>query len=131
VRGRGGRLSAQHRTLRDGDNFVDKPITREQIKAATWPYYEEVVKVVVDIEKRIMAIGGEMHADEEKVLLEHGSKQQDLWGLNILTELEGPDMIQFDSMINIKPWSGNRSRGVEDPTIQQRIIDLVASLIQG
>jgi hypothetical protein len=87
--------------------------------------------VVVDIEQRIMAVGGEMHADEEKVLLEHGSKQQDLWGINILTELEGPDMIQFDSMINIKPRSGNRSRGVEDPTMQQRIIDLVASLIQG
>jgi Protein of unknown function (DUF5674) len=87
--------------------------------------------VVVDIEQRIMAVGGEKHADEEKVLLEHGSKQQDLWGITILTELEGPDMIQFDSMINIKPRSGNRSRGVEDPTMQQRIIDLVASLIQG
>src|SRR6266508_3965515 len=102
--------------------LVDKPITREQVKAAAWPFYEEVIKVVVDIEKRIMAIGGEMHADEEKFLLEHGSKQEDLWGINILTELEGPEMIQFDSIINVSPRRGNRSRGVEDPAIREQII---------
>lgn len=69
--------------------LIDKPITREQVKTAAGPYDEEVVKAVVDIEKRIMAIGGEMHADEEKDLLEHGSKQEDLWGINIFTELGG------------------------------------------
>lgn len=55
--------------------LVDKPIAREQVKAAARPYYEEVVKAVVDIEKGIMAIGGEMHADEEKFLLELGSNR--------------------------------------------------------
>src|SRR5437870_8296017 len=110
--------------------LVDKPITREQVKAAAWPYYEKVVKVVVDIERKIMAIGGEMHADEEMFLLEHGSKQEDLWGINIFTELDGPDMIEFDSLINIRPRTGNRSRGVEDPAIRERIIELVGSLVQ-
>ena len=76
-----------------------------------------------------MAIGGEMHADEEKFLLEHGSKQQDLWGINIFTELDEADMIEFDSLINVRPRSGNRSRGVEDPAIRQRIFDLVGSLV--
>ena len=110
--------------------LVDKPITREQVKAAAWPYYEEVVKAVVDIEKGIIAIGGEMHADEERFLLELGSKQEHLWGINIFTELEGPDMIEFDSIINVKPRMDNRSRGVEDPVICDRIIDLVSSLVQ-
>lgn len=109
---------------------MDKPITREQVKAAAWPYYEKVVKAVVDIEKRVMAIGGEMHADEEMFLLEHGSQQEDLWGINIFTELEGADMIEFDSMINVKPRSGNHTRGVEDAVIRNRIIELVEALVQ-
>lgn len=109
---------------------VDKPITREQLKTVARPYYEEVVKAVVDVEKGVMAIGGEMHADEEKFLLEHGSKQEDLWGINIFTALEGPDMVEFDSLINIKPRTGNRSRGVEDPIMRERITELVTSLIQ-
>lgn len=110
--------------------LIDKAISRDELKAAAWPYDEEVVKAVVDIEKRIMAIGGEMHADEEKFLLEHGSKQQDLRGINIFPELAQADMIQFDSLINIRPGSGNRSRGVEDPAIRKRIIDLVGSLVR-
>jgi hypothetical protein len=110
--------------------LVDKPITREQVKAAAWPYYEEVVKAVVDIEKGIIAIGGEMHADEERFLLELGSKQEQLWGINIFTALDGPDMIEFDSIINVKPRTGNRSRGVEDAVIRERIIELVSSLVQ-
>jgi hypothetical protein len=110
--------------------LVDKAITRKQVKAAAWPYYEEVVKVVVDIEKKIMAIGGEMHADEEKFLLEHGSKQENLWGINIFTEVDGPDMIEFDSLINIRPGLGNRSRGVEDAAVRGQIIELVTSLVQ-
>ena len=109
--------------------LIDKPITREQLKAAAWPYYEEVVKAVVDIEKKILAIGGEMHADEEMFLLEQGSKQEHLWGINIFTE--GPDIIEFDSLINIRPGVGNRSRDVEDVAIRGRIIAIVTSLVQG
>jgi uncharacterized protein DUF5674 len=110
--------------------LVDKPITREQLKAAAWPYYEEIVKAVVDVEKGIMAIGGEMHADEEKFLLEHGSKQEDLWGINVFPELEGPEMIEFDSLINIRPRIGNRSRGVENAEIRERIIQMVSTLVK-
>jgi hypothetical protein len=110
--------------------LVDKAITRAEIKAAAWPYYEEVVKAVVDLEKGVMAIGGEMHADEEKFLLERGSKQDSLWGINIFTELDGPEMIEFDSLINIRPGAGNRSRGVEDATTRERIVQLVSSLVQ-
>jgi len=110
--------------------LIEKAISREELKAAAWPYYEEVVKAVVDIEMKVMAIGGEMHADEEKALLEHGSKQEDLWGINIFTELDGPDMIEFDSLINIRPGSGNRSRGVEDAAVRERITEIVDALVR-
>ncbi len=97
--------------------LVDKPITREQVKAAAWPYYEEVVKAVVDIEKGIIAIGGEMRADEETFLLERGSKQDDLWGINIFTEVAGSDMVEFDSIINVRPRTElmNEAREYPDP----------------
>ena len=109
--------------------LVDKAITRDEIKAAACPYYEEVVKAVVDVEKGVLAIGGEMPADEEKFLLEHGSKQEHLWGINIFTEIDGADMIEFDSLINIRPGIGNRSRGVEDSATRERIIQIVNSLV--
>ena len=110
--------------------LVEGPITREQIKAAAWPYYEEVVKAVVDVEKKVMAIGGEMHADEEQFLLRSGSRPEHLWGINILTARTGPDMVQFDSIINVKPRSGNRTRGVDNPTTREQIRQLVLSFIQ-
>src|SRR2546422_3230291 len=112
-----------------GTILVDKPISRQELRAAARPYYEEVVKAVVDIEREIMAIGGELHADEEKFLLERDSEQQHLWGINLFTELDLPDMVEFDSMINLRPSQSNRSRGVEDAATRERIIDIVRSLV--
>jgi|SRR5437660_12309068 len=111
-----------------GTILVDKPISREELKAAARPYYEAVVKAVVDIE-RGMAIGGELHADEEKFLLERDSEEQHLWGNNLFTELDLPDMVEFDSMINLRPSQNNRSRGVEDAATRERIMDIVRSLV--
>jgi len=110
--------------------LVDKPISRQDLKTAARPYYEEVVKAVVDVEKGIMAIGGELHADEEKFLIEMESKQEHLWGINLFMELDPPDMVEFDSLINIRPSQNNRSRGVEDTGIRKRIQEIVTSLIQ-
>jgi len=88
--------------------LVDKPISRQQLKAAAQPHFEGVVKAVVDIEKRIMAIGGELHADEEGFLLEQDSKQENLWGINFLVEVDPPDMVEFDSLINVRPRQNTR-----------------------
>jgi Protein of unknown function (DUF5674) len=113
-----------------GTQLVEKPISRQELKAAARPYYEEVVKAVVDIEKGIMVIGGELHADEEMFLLQQDSKQEHLWGINLFTELDLPDMVEFDSIINVRPRQDNRSRGVEDPAIRERIVEIVKSLVQ-
>jgi hypothetical protein len=92
--------------------------------------YNDLVKAVVDIERDVMAIGGELHSDEEGLLLQDGSLQQNLWGINIYPNVTAESMIEFDSMINIRPAQGNHSRSVEDRATQARIIRVVEKLIK-
>lgn len=99
-----------------------------QLAAAT---FGDLVKAVVDTESCTMAIGGAMHADEEAVLIDLGSRQRELWGINLYPEqFGGSDWIEFDSMINVRPAQGNRSRDVEDPETRRRIVDIVARLVR-
>jgi hypothetical protein len=91
--------------------------------------FGDLVKAVVDVRQAIMAVDAELHADEEALLLESGSNQTDLWGINLYPELEGMDFIEYDSMINLRPSTGNRSRGVEDPGIREQIQSIVADLV--
>ena len=92
--------------------------------------FGDLIKAVVDIEKEIMAIGGELHADEEAILLSLGSKQENLWGINFYPQKKDGEFIEFDSVINLKPAQGNRSRGIENPQIQKRIKEIVERLIK-
>ena len=92
--------------------------------------FGNLVKAVVDVERKIMALDGELHADEEALLLENGSRQENLWGINIYPELEGPERVEFDSVINIRPSQGNRSRGVDDQATRERIAQVVAELLK-
>ena len=87
------------------------------------------VKAVVDAEKGIIAVDAELHSDEEALLLANGSKQKDLWGINLYPGLEGDSFIEFDSMINLRPSQGNRSREVDNPEIRQRIKSIVDKLV--
>lgn len=91
-------------------------------------YFGDMVKGVVDIDERKIALDAEMHADLETLLLQEGSLQKNLWGFNLYPELEGDDFLEFDSLINIRPNQGNRSRGVEDPAIQEKIKEIINSL---
>src|SRR3990167_2671837 len=91
--------------------------------------FGELVKAVVDVEQEIMAIDGELHSDEEALLLEDGSLQRQLWGINLYPEESGEDWIEYDSMINVRPAHGNRSRGVDDPAVRQVIREVVESLV--
>ena len=91
--------------------------------------FGDLVKAVVDVERGVMAIGGELHSDEEAMLLEDGSKQQHLWGINLYPAVVDESWIEFDSMINIRPSQGNRSRSVDDAEIRRAIITLVGRLV--
>lgn len=108
---------------------IEKPIRRADVIAMTGKWFNDLVKAVVDIELGIMAVDAELHADQERVLLERGSKQEDLWGINLLPHNDDDSWIQFDSMINIRPRQNNRSRGIEDEQIRQRIKAVVKKLV--
>ncbi len=92
--------------------------------------FGNMVKAVVDVEREIIALDGELHSDLEALLLEDGSRQKNLWGINIYPELSGSAFIEFDSMINIRPSQGNASRGVDDGEISKRIVEIVAKRIK-
>jgi hypothetical protein len=110
--------------------IIDNPITWEDVVAIAHDGFGNLVKAVVDLERGIMAVDGELHADEEALLLEHGSKQADLWGINLYPELPAGERNEFDSMINIRPTQGNRSRGVNDPSIRHKILEIVDGLVR-
>ena len=78
-----------------------------------------------------MAIGGELHSDEEAVLLDQGSAQKNLWGINLYPEQPITAWIEFDSMINVRPSGGNRSRNVESAEIRDTITTIVNRLVEG
>ena len=107
-----------------------EPITLDDLRAVAAEQFGEMVKAVVDVSQGIMAIGGELHADEEAVLLDQGANQADLWGINLYPDAAPSERVEFDSMINVRPAQGNRSRSVEDPALQARIRDLVSRLVR-
>ncbi|MEK7143993.1 MAG: DUF5674 family protein [Patescibacteria group bacterium] len=93
--------------------------------------FGDVVKAVVDVKQEIMAVGGELHADEEVELMEkEGSKREHTWGVNFYPGKSGEDFIEFDSMINLKPAFSNRSRNIEDLEIQEKVKNIVRKLIR-
>lgn len=105
------------------------PTGRAELKLIANDGFGDMVKVVVDLRRSVMAVGAELHVDEEQLLLQDGSKQEDLWGINLYPDVAGESWLEFDSMINIRPGQNNRSRAVEDPTIQQKIVSVVKSLV--
>ena len=86
-------------------------------------------EAVVDVEQGIMAIGGELHSDEEAVLLDQRSEQRHLWGINLYPDKPLNEWIEFDSMINVRPSGGNRSRSVESSDIRETITRIVNRLV--
>lgn len=109
---------------------IRQKISKEELKQLAERRFGDMVKVVVDISRRIMAAGGELHADEEAVLIEDGSDQQNLWGINIYPDEPEEKMIEFDSMINIRPSQENRSRNVENAEVREKIINIVKNLVE-
>jgi len=109
---------------------IDSAVPLEHLRQIAEGGFGTMVKAVIDVERGIMAIGGELHADEEAILLEQGSEQRDLWGINIYPELAKEERVEFDSMINIRPTQGNRSRGVEDPATRADILRIVEDLVR-
>src|SRR5436305_2527116 len=92
-------------------------------------HFEDMVKYVVDGERRLAAVGGELHADAEQLLLQSGSRQADLWGANYHPGRGPEECIEYTSLINIRPAQGNRSMLVADPGLRERIREITFALI--
>ncbi len=92
--------------------------------------FGDMIKGVVDLQRRVMLLDADLHADQEAELLAEGSAQRDLWGINLYPDVDGSDWLEFDSMINLRPSFGNRSRGVDDPDTRDGITALVNELVR-
>lgn len=110
--------------------IIKDSITIAELKEMSQKMFGNLVKAVVDVEQGIMVVDAGLHADEEALLLESGSKQKDLWGINLYPELTGEDFVEFDSMINLRPSQNNRSRGVDSVEIQNKIREIVGKLVK-
>ena len=108
--------------------ILEKPVSKSDlIKMSTNFIEENAIKAVVDTKREIIAVDSPMHYDCEQLLLENGSNQNDLWGINLYLDSDDiDDLVEFDSMINIRPAEGNRSRDVEDPKTRQKIKEIVS-----
>ena len=105
--------------------LVDK-IAMNDLQIMSEKMSEPLVRGVVDINKQLLVLDVEMHIDGEQFLLERGSAQSDLWGINLWPEHYGTvDFVEFDSMINIRPWQNNRTRSVDDQELRETIITIV------
>jgi len=115
----------------DEIRILKKPITRFELKTVAKERFGDLAKAAVDIEQEIMAVGGELHSDEETLLIEkENSKPEFIWGINLYPEKPENEFIEYNSMINLKPAFKNRSRGVDDPAIREKIAAVVLKLVK-
>lgn len=108
---------------------IVKEISLDELKKMSENFFGNMVKAVVDIEQNLIAVDAELHSDLESLLLENGSKQKDLWGINFYPEEEN-EFLEFDSMINIRPSQNNLSRNVENEAIRQKISHLIEKQVK-
>jgi hypothetical protein len=106
------------------------PIPLDELRALGRERFGDMVKGVVDLRRRVLLLDADMHADQEAALLAEGSAQADLWGINLYPDAEAADWLEFDSMINLRPSFGNRSRGVDDRATREAIAALVERMVQ-
>jgi hypothetical protein len=110
--------------------IIDKPISNDALLKFLGQPFAEMIKFVVDVDKEIIGLGGEFHADAEAKMLDQGSKQENLWGGNLYINKKSERRIEFSAMINIRPSAHNRSMLVEDEKIQKAMQKVVGKLLQ-
>ncbi|RJQ35013.1 hypothetical protein C4568_01670 [Candidatus Parcubacteria bacterium] len=113
-----------------GIRIVEGTISVPELRSLAHEFYGDIIKAAVDVRQGVMGVGGEFHSEIERVLTEErGSRREDTWGINLLLDKTGDDFIEFDSMINLKPAFGNKTRNVEDANMQAKIREIVAKTV--
>ena len=109
--------------------IISSPIARKTVLSDCNTYFKTMIKAVVDLEKKTMAVDAELHADLEGVLLDQGSSQEHLWGINLYLEKTKQDWIDYIALINIRPSMGNHGMEVENSAVRKQIASIVYKLI--
>ncbi|MBI4093900.1 hypothetical protein HY417_02965 [Candidatus Kaiserbacteria bacterium] len=109
--------------------IITDPIPLEDVRTLAQDVYRDMIKGVADIEREVIALGGEWHMDGNAALLATGSKQENVWGFNIYVDERGDSAVRFTSLINIRPTQGNRSMEIADENIRNMIRAIVQKLI--
>ncbi|MEW6687043.1 MAG: DUF5674 family protein [Candidatus Edwardsbacteria bacterium] len=109
--------------------ILDSKITKKELIERHLSYFKTLTKAVVDVEKGIIAVDAELHSDLEAYLLENGSKQENLWGINLYPLQAKDDFIEYTALINIRPHQNNRSMEIEEAKIKEEIKKIVDKLI--
>ena len=109
--------------------LLERRIDPRELSRLVAAHFEDMVKYVVDVERRRIAVGGEMQADAEQVLLEAGSEQAHLWGANYYPGRGREGCIEYTSLINIRPAAGNRGMEIQDPALREIVRELTFALI--
>lgn len=109
--------------------IIREPVTREVLEELMKVYFRTFVKGVADIDRGIIALGGDWHMDANTVLLGDGSKQENLWGFNIYPDKVGDEAIEYDSLINIRPAQNNRTRELQDEGRRNAVRIVVAKFV--
>ena len=110
--------------------IVTGSITLDELKQMSTVIFDNMVKAVVDVDREVLAVDAELHSDLEALLLQDGSGQKNLWGVNFYPELQGDDFIEYDSMINLRPSQGNKSCLVDDEQIRKKIALVVSKRVK-
>ncbi|OIO37777.1 MAG: hypothetical protein AUJ72_03905 [Candidatus Omnitrophica bacterium CG1_02_46_14] len=109
--------------------IIDR-LTIDELKQMAEALFGNLVKAVVDVDRDLLAVDAELHSDLEALLLDNGSKQKNLWGINLYPEMQGDDYVEFDSMINMRPSQGNKSRGIDSIEVRKKIVEIVAKRVE-
>lgn len=111
--------------------IIKNYITEQQLKKLAEKNFGNMIKGVIDIERKIIALGGELHADAETVLLQKGCQQKNLWGFNIYTDQTIDNRLEYTSFINIRPSQGNNSLEIQKEELRKKIKRIIDKLIEG
>ena len=109
--------------------ILNSPISKTTLKEYAANTFGDMIKCVADVDRGLLAIDADLHADLERMLLENGSQQASLWGFNLYPDETGEDFVEYDSLINIRSWQGNPSRDVKDPDVREKIVNIVDKFI--
>ena len=111
--------------------IIRSKISRDYLNQLVKENYGDMIKGVVDLGRQIIALGGELHADAEEILLEDGSRQEFLWGFNIFPSRPSAEKIEYVSMINVRPKQNNFTPTIRDLKLQEQIKNLIEKLVEG